>query len=384
MTGIIIALGLLIDNAIIVVEDFKYRRSLGHSREKSSTETFHHLWIPLSAATATTALSFFPIAAGQGPSAEFVGGMAKTVILSITSSLFLALYVVPVLLNYMDKIKYFDKEIFAGNGFSNAKLVTRYRNILTWAFAVPKRAILIAMVLPTLGFLSFPFLKADFFPELDRNMFRVMIELPANSNVQKTEEEVLELRKSIAKSGIVESDFWFIGRRLPRVLYNVIGGDSGLGANNIAEGVYIASSYHAMVAELPSLAKRLNFENPDLKIIVDKFKSGPPVDAAVEYSIDGPDLSVLRSLGKKLELIIRSAPDVFLTSSELSGGVTNLEFKFNESDLALNSISGEFFINELAIASEGISIGTMLDGNKEIPIKLRGSSVDSIESTQFL
>ena len=384
MTGIIIALGLLIDNAIIVVEDFKYRRSLGHSREKSSTETFKHLWIPLSAATATTALSFFPIAAGQGPSAEFVGGMAKTVILSITSSLFLALYVVPVLLNYMDKIKYFEKEIFAGNGFSNTKLLNRYRNILTWAFAVPKRAILIAMVLPMLGFLSFPFLKADFFPELDRNMFRVMIELPANSNVKKTEEEVLELRESIAKSGLAESDFWFIGRRLPRVLYNVIGGDSGLGANNIAEGVYTASSYNAMVKELPSLAKRLNFENPDLKIIVDKFKSGPPVEAAVEFSIDGPDLSVLRSLGKKLELIIKSAPDVFLTSSELSGGATNLEFKFNESDLALNSISGEFFINELAIASEGISIGTMLDGNKELPIKLRGSSVDSIESTKFL
>ena len=59
----------------------------------ASYETFQHLWIPLAAATATTALSFFPIAAGQGPSAEFVGGMAKTVILSITSSLFLALYV---------------------------------------------------------------------------------------------------------------------------------------------------------------------------------------------------------------------------------------------------------------------------------------------------
>ena len=127
----------------------------------------------------------------------------------------------------------------------------------------------------------------------------------------------------------------------------------------------------------------MNFENPDLKIIVDKFKSGPPVEAAVEFSIDGPDLSVLRSLGKKLELIIKSAPDVFLTSSELSGGATNLEFKFNESDLALNSISGEFFINELAIASEGISIGTMLDGNKELPIKLRGSSVDSIESVSY-
>ena len=384
MTGIIIALGLLIDNAIIVVEDYKYRRSLGNSRESASYETFHHLWIPLSAATATTALSFFPIAAGQGPSAEFVGGMAKTVILSITASLFLALYVVPLLLNYINQIKFFDKEIFSGSGYSNQKLLERYRAVLTWAYAVPKRGIMIAMVLPMLGFLSFPFLKADFFPALDRNMFKVLIELPQNSNVSSAEKSVLKLRESILESGIVVDDFWFIGRKLPRILYNVIGGDSGLGDNNVAQGVYIASSYDEMIKKLPTLAKRLNVENPDLKIIVDKFDSGPPVDAAVEYSIDGPDLSVLRALGKKLELILRQAPDVYLTKSELSGGAANLEFKFSESDLAMNSISGEFFINELAIASEGIKVGTMIDGNKEIPIKLRGSSNNSILSTQFL
>jgi multidrug efflux pump subunit AcrB len=384
MTGIIIALGLLIDNAIIVVEDFKHRRNLGHSLEEASYQTFHHLWIPLSAATVTTALSFLPIAVGQGPSGEFVGGMAKTVILSITSSLFLALYVVPVLLNYMQKIKFFKKEAFVGNGYSNEKLLQRYRALLTWAYDVPKRGIMIAMVLPMLGFLSFPFLKADFFPELDRNMFKVLIELPQNSNVESSEKAVLRIRESILESGIIKDDFWFIGRRLPRILYNVIGGDSGLGSNNLAQGVYIASSYNKMMQELPLLAKKLTSENPDLKIIVDKFDSGPPVDAAVEYSIDGPDLDVLRVLGKKLELIIREAPDVFLTSSELSGGATNLEFKFNESNLAMNSIPGEFFINELAIASEGVIVGTMLDGNKELPIKLRGASSNSIEATEFL
>ena len=58
------------------------------------------------------------------------------------------------------------------------------------------------------------------------------------------------------------------------------------------------------------------------------------MDAAVEYSIDGPDLNILRALGKKLELIVRDAPGVFLTKSELAGGATNLEFAFNESNLA--------------------------------------------------
>jgi multidrug efflux pump subunit AcrB len=164
MTGIIIALGLLIDNAIIVVEDFKYRRRLGYSIQAASFESVHHLWVPLTAATATTALAFFPIAAGTGPSAEFVGGMAKTVILSITSSLFLALFVVPVLLNYMEKIKFFEKDIYSGTGYSNQQLLERYRALLIWSYAVPKRAIMIAMALPLLGFLMFPFLKADFFP----------------------------------------------------------------------------------------------------------------------------------------------------------------------------------------------------------------------------
>ena len=178
--------------------------------------------------------------------------------------------------------------------------------------------------------------------------------------------------------------FGLWAEELPRILYNVIGGDSGLGSNNIAQGVYFASSYREMMAALPALAKRVAAENPDLKIVIDKFSSGPPVDSAVEFSIDGPDLSVLRALGKKLELIIREAPDVYLTMSELSRSSKNLEFKFDESSLILNSIPGEFFLNELAIASEGFVIGNMLDGNKEVPIKIKGTSEDLIESTQYL
>ena len=384
MTGIIIALGLLIDNAIIVVEDYKYRRRLGHDSKEAAFKSVHHLWIPLAAATATTALAFFPIAVGSGPSSEFVGGMAKTVILSITSSLFLAIFVVPILLYYMENIKFFDKEKYSGTGYSNEKLAKRYKELLTWSYAVPRRAIMIALALPLVGFLMFPFLKADFFPELDRNMFKVFIELPQNSNVRTTEKRVKQIRESIAQSEVAEDDFWFIGRRLPRILYNVIGGDSELGSNNLAQGVYFATTYKEMMASLPALARRLNAENPDLKIIVDKFSSGPPVDAAVELSIDGPDMAILKILGKKLELILRQAPDVFLTKSELSLSSKSLEFNFDESALMLNSVPGEYFSNELAIASQGLEIGTMLDGNKELPIKIRGMSDNFIESTQFL
>ena len=91
ITGIIIALGLLIDNGIIVVEDYKYRRSTGLSIKESINETLVNITSPLAAATATTVFAFMPIVTGEGSSVEFVGGLALTVIMSIASSEFIAI-----------------------------------------------------------------------------------------------------------------------------------------------------------------------------------------------------------------------------------------------------------------------------------------------------
>ena len=151
ITGIIIALGLLIDNGIIVVEDYKFRRSQGLSIKESINETLIQLTTPLAAATGTTVFAFMPIVTGEGSSVEFVGGLAITVIMSIVSSLVLALIMVPVLMSYMEKIPYFANIKVHEEGYNNEKLHKQYRKFLTWAFDVPRRAILISLSLPVLG-----------------------------------------------------------------------------------------------------------------------------------------------------------------------------------------------------------------------------------------
>ena len=185
ITGIIIALGLLIDNGIIVVEDYKHRRNIGLSIKDSISESVKHLSIPLAAATATTVFAFLPIVTGEGPSVEFVSGLALTVIMSITSSLVLALLLVPVLMSYMEKIPYFANVDIYSEGYHNKKILDKYRNFLTWSFAVPRRALLISISLPVLGFLLFTTLPKDFFPAQDRDMFRINIELPSNASAEK-------------------------------------------------------------------------------------------------------------------------------------------------------------------------------------------------------
>ena len=102
VTGIILSLGLLIDNSIIVVEDYRYRKSQKLVNRAAIYASIKHLSLPLLAATVTTGLAFMPMAAGKGASPEFVGDMAITIILAVSSSLFLALTVVPVLLKTME------------------------------------------------------------------------------------------------------------------------------------------------------------------------------------------------------------------------------------------------------------------------------------------
>ena len=388
ITGVIIALGLLIDNGIIVVEDYKYRRSNGLSIKESINQTLVHISTPLIAATATTVFAFMPIVTGEGSSIEFVGGMALTVIMSIVSSLLLALIMVPVLMSYMERIPYFANINVHEEGYKNQKILKKYRKFLTWAFDIPRRAILISISLPLLGFLIFTSIPKDFFPANDRDMFRIHIELPTNSSSTKTLERVQEIRQQVIDSNLIEldRDYWFIGRWMPRVLMNIVGGEEKNGGNNHAQAVFFAKDYYEMIENLPKLSKMLVAQNSDLIIFVDSFQTGPPVFSDIQYSIIGDDENVLRAIGSELELIINDAPDVSHTKSLAGYSNTNIEFEFNSSNVSLSGKNTELLVNELYAENNGIIVSSMLDSNKEIPIRIKGirDSSDITGDTGYL
>ena len=388
ITGIIIALGLLIDNGIIVVEYYKYRRSTGLSIKESINETLVNITTPLAAATATTVFAFMPIVTGEGSSVEFVGGLALTVIMSICSSLILALIMVPVLMSYMERIPFFASINVHEEGYRNEKIHRKYKNFLIWSFNSPKRAILIATALPFLGFILFGTIPKDFFPANDRDMFRIHVELPTNSSAIKTMERSKLIRQEVIDSNLIEieKDYWFVGRWMPRVLMNIVGGEDKEGSNNDAQAVFYAKDYYEMIDNLPELSRILSAKNPDLTIYVDSFQSGPPVFSDISYRILGDDVNVLRRLGSELELIINNAPDVSHTKSEAGYSNTNIEFEFDSSNVSLSGRNTELLVNELFAENNGIVVSSMLDSNKEIPIRVKGikDSQDLINDTNSL
>ena len=382
VTGIILSLGLLIDNSIIVVEDYKFRKSKNLINREAIYASIKHLSLPLLAATVTTGLAFMPMAAGKGASPEFVGEMAITIIFAVSSSLLLALTVVPVLLKIMEEKNFFNLNNSKNSGFSNDKIYKNYEKFLKWSFHKPFRALILALILPLTGFISFNFLDTDFFPNQGKPMFKVEVELDKNASIFATKERVKSIREQVLMEDYIDSDMWWIGRRLPRLLYNVIGGSSGEGSDNLATGVYFTNSYSEMDRSLEDLAKNLEKDHADVRIRVSKFTNGPPVEFPVQVAIFGDDNQVLKILGERLKAIISKSPQVSDVFADQSASITGLELKLDEIDLAFSSKSSREILNEISSSTRGMYISSMLDGNKEIPIRIKNNNIESKEINQ--
>ena len=151
VTGLIVALGLMIDNAIVITDEMKTERESGHQPKEAVGIVVKRLTIPLTSSTATTVLAFLPIALLPGGVGEFVGSIAVTVIIALISSLTLSLTVLPVLFLWFEGGSHASNDIWG-----SSKLVSLYRRMLRH----PWTTLSLSLLLPIMGFLTVPTLQS--------------------------------------------------------------------------------------------------------------------------------------------------------------------------------------------------------------------------------
>jgi multidrug efflux pump subunit AcrB len=177
ITGIIIALGLLIDNAIIVVDEVQNRLRDGAETAAAVGGTVQHLRIPLLASTLTTVLAFVPIAVSPGSVGEFIGTIGLTVILALLSSLFISLTVIAALAG---RLRHWQPFPFQAHWWQQGLAITTlsavYHRSLQWLFHRPWRTISLCLILPIIGFVVFPTLEQQFFPPTNRDQFQIELQ----------------------------------------------------------------------------------------------------------------------------------------------------------------------------------------------------------------
>ena len=228
ITGLIIALGLLIDNAIVIVDEVRERLNEGMSPTDAVGHSVRHLAVPLFGSTVTTALSFAPIALMPGPAGEFVGSIAISVVLAVASSLLLAMTVTPALMALVDGGRTAQgKRHWWNSGFSSATLTNWYCGTLDVIFHRPIIGIGLGMLLPIAGFVGATTLAEQFFPPADRNQFQIQLTMPSQSSLSNTAEVALATRLRLLEHPDVTDVEWVIGESAPPFFYNMLANREG-------------------------------------------------------------------------------------------------------------------------------------------------------------
>ncbi|MEO0986714.1 MAG: efflux RND transporter permease subunit [Cyanobacteria bacterium J06639_14] len=340
VTGLIIALGLLIDNAIVVVDEIQVEMQHGDAPLEAVTKTVKYLQVPLMASTLTTVLTFLPIYLLPGAAGEFVGAIALSVILSLVSSLAISLTVIAALAGRMlgDSGRQYEQArqksqrgvqdklvlmlmkpgIWWNDGLTLPALAKPYRWSIGRAVARPLVAVAVTMAIPLIGFITASTLENQFFPLLDRDQFHIEIEFSSQTAIARTEQQVLQAREVILQHENVEDVHWFVGESAAKFYYNLTGQREN--QSYYAQAMVQLKSVEGVEPLVRELQTELSDLLPAARVLVRKFQQGPPFDAPVEMRIYGPNISTLRELGMNVREMFTTLPDVIAVRDDLTEG----------------------------------------------------------------
>jgi len=375
ITGLIIALGLLIDNAIIVVDEVQHRLQDGLKPAIAMKQTGQHLGVPLLASTLTTVFAFLPIAAARGATGEFIGTIGLTVILALLSSLAVSLTIIASLTAIIGVGKGPSKlPRWAIQGISSPMLSRRFRRLLRLTLAKPVLGIVLALLLPVLGFSQFLSLPQQFFPPTNRDQIQIQVEMPTSSSITQTSATVRELREVMIAHPEVMDVQWFVGESAPVFFYNVFGQRQN--APNFAQGIVQLASTNTLPKTIQALQQELDTTFPQAQILVQQLEQGPPFGAPIEIEVFGPDVTILRNLGDQLRTLLVQEPEITQTRAILTETLPKLALTVDEVQARRVGLDNEAIARQLNANLEGNTGGSLLEATEDIPVRVRIADAD--------
>lgn len=389
VTGIVIALGLLIDNAIVIVDEVQQELQKNTPYPQIVPKTVRKLGIPLLASTLTTILSFMPIALLEGGTGEFVRTIAQSVMLALTSSLFLALTVIPVLSVRFSQWRRGGtiSHYWWDTGITLPPLTWLYRNILKGILFLPIVGVILGLILPVAGFAVASDLPEQFFPPAERDQLTLEIELSPTASLDVTRSKIAKAQEILLKHSEIKELQWFLGRNAPPFYYNL--SDGMKDSPNFAHGLIQLHTVTDDPQLIETLQTQLSQAMPMARVLVRPLEQGPPVGAPIEIRILGSDLKILREIGESLRGELAKLPDVTYSIADLSETQAKLEVKINEEKARLIGLDNAAVASQLDTLLEGSVGGSVLEATEELPVRVRVSNqnrnqLQSIASLEIL
>ncbi|PMG24089.1 efflux RND transporter permease subunit [Vibrio splendidus] len=374
VTGLIVALGIMVDNAVVMVDTIQAYRLKGQQRAEATMNALKHLWVPLLGSTLTTVLAFAPIILMPGASGEFVGGIAITVSFSLIGSYIishtliagLATKLLPKQLSDVDKK---GQPHWYMTGLRIPALTRWFSSSVRFGVTHPIITIALVLLVPFTGYWSMSQLTEQFFPPSDRDMFEIQVYMPPQASIYATKNTSEKIDDIIHRYPEVERIDWLVGANFPSFYYNLQARQNN--APYFSQAMVKTENFDQANALIPQLQKVLDEEVPEAQILVRKLNQGPPFTAPVELRVYGENLDTLKAIGEDVRLILAGVPHVTHTRETLQPGTPKVWLKVDEDTAKLNGISLNQFAGMLQTTLTGRESGSVIEGSESVPIRVR-------------
>ncbi|WP_297842792.1 efflux RND transporter permease subunit [Pseudomonas sp.] len=306
--ALVLALGLLVDDAIIAVEMMAIKMEQGYDRLKAASFAWTSTAFPMLTGTLITAAGFLPIATAQSTTGEYTRSIFQVVTIALLASWVAAVVFVPYLGDRL--LPDLAKNHAAKHGASapdpyGTRFYQRVRSLVGWCVHRRKTVLVLTVCLFVLSVVMFRFVPQQFFPASVRLELMVDLKLAEGASLTNTTEQVSRLEQMLKDHEGVDSYVAYIGTGSPRFYLPL---DQQLPAASFAQFVVLAKTIEDREAVRTWLLNTLNEQFPTLRPRVTRLENGPPVGYPVQFRVSGEHIDVARELARKVADKVRENP----------------------------------------------------------------------------
>jgi multidrug efflux pump subunit AcrB len=359
IVGLVVALGLLVDDSIVVVENIERWIRDGYSKKEAALKATQQISISVVGCTVTLIIAFLPLVFLPESSGDFVRSLPMSVITSVLASLVVSLTIIPFLSTWLLKNK--------TEGHSN-KIYDLFQKGIHLSYApllekALKKPVATLVLAGTIFFVSlglFPVIGFSLFPSSEKPQFLVSITTPLQSNLSNTDSVVRQIEQEVAKIPELRNFATNVGKGNPRIYYNEIPenerSDYGQLFVQLKPETSAPRKLEIIQTLQASFAKVVG-----AKVEVKNFEQGPPVTAPIEIRLVGENLDTLRSLAGKVEYLLKQTPGTIYVNNPVANLKTDIRVDIQKEKARQLGIATADVDQTVRLALAGLNLGAFTD-----------------------
>lgn len=359
IVGLVVALGLLVDDSIVVVENIERWIRDGFSKKEAAIKATQQISISVVGCTVTLIIAFLPLVFLPESSGDFVRSLPMSVIMSVLASLLVSLTIIPFLSTWFLKNKEEGHTNKIYDLFQKG-IHLSYAPLLEKALKKPVATLVLAGVI-FFGSLSlFPVIGFSLFPSSEKPQFLVSITTPLQSNLSNTDSLVRQIEQEVTKIPELKNFATNVGKGNPRIYYNEIPENERSDYGQLFVQLEPETSAPRKIEVIQTLQASFT-KVVGAKVEVKNFEQGPPVTAPIEIRLVGENLDTLRSLAGKVEQQLKQTPGTIYVNNPVANLKTDIRVAIQKDKARQLGIATADIDQTVRLALAGLNLGSFTD-----------------------